>query len=118
MSCGMAKGAHDSDEKKKPIPIMQVIGTKDKSYNGSSNEKITMYSARKRIDIWRRFNQCDPNPVVEKIGEEIVVYTYSNAAGIEVVLCEVKDQGHIIRRGLRDHADSLALNFLLRHKKR
>ena len=118
MSCGMAKGAHDPDEKTKPIPIMQVIGTKDKSYNGSSNEKITMYSARERIDIWRRFNHCDPNPVVEKIGEEIVLYTYSNAAGIEVVLCEVKDQGHIIRRDLRDRADSLALNFLLRHKKK
>jgi len=119
MSCGMAKGAHDPDEKTKPIPIMQVIGTKDKSYNGSSNEKVTMYSARERIDIWRRFNQCDPNPVVEKKGEEIVLYTYSNAtSGIEVVLCEVKDQGHHIRRDLRDRADSIAINFLLRHKRK
>ena len=118
MSCGMAKGAHNPDKKTKPISIMQVIGTQDKSYNGSSNEKITMYSARERIDIWRRFNQCNPNPVVEKKGKEIVLYTYSNAAGIEVVLCEVKDQGHLIRRDLRDRADSIAINFLLSHKRK
>ena len=76
-----------------------------------------MYSAAKRIDVWRKFNQCDPNPVVLEKGKEIMVYTYASQAGIEVALCQVKGQGHFIRRDLRDIADSLALDFLLKHKK-
>jgi poly(3-hydroxybutyrate) depolymerase len=51
MSCGMVKGAHDPGEKTKPVSIMQVIGDQDKSFNGSSNPKVTMYSAAKRIDV-------------------------------------------------------------------
>ena len=116
MSCGMVKGAHDPDQKTKFVPILQVIGDQDKSFNGSQN-KVTMYSAAKRIDVWRKFNQCGPNPVVLKKGKEIMVYTYANQAGIEVALCQVKEQGHFIRRDLRDSADSLALDFLLKHKK-
>jgi len=117
MSCGMAKGAHDPDEKTKSISIMQVIGDQDKSFNGSSNAKVTMYSARERVDIWRTFNQCYPRPVVVKKGEEVVLYTYANAAGVEVVFCRVKDQGHFIRRDLRDGVDSTAIKFLLKHKR-
>ena len=117
MSCGMAKGAHDPDENTKPISIIQVIGDKDKSYNGSTSERVTMYSAKERIDIWRTFNRSYPEPVVEVIGEEIVVNTYVNASGVEVALVKVKDQGHIIRRDLRDRADSIAIDFLLKHKK-
>ena len=116
MSCGMVKGAHDPDQKTKFVPILQVIGDQDKSFNGSQN-KVTMYSAAKRIDVWRKFNQCDPNPVVLEKGKEIMVYTYASQAGIEVALCQVKGQGHFIRRDLRDIADSLALDFLLKHKK-
>jgi poly(3-hydroxybutyrate) depolymerase len=117
MSCGMAKGAHDPDKKTKPISIMQVIGDQDKSFNGSSDEKVTMYSARKRIDIWRTFNRCHPDPVVVEKGEEVVLYTYANAAGVEVVFCKVKNQGHHIRKDLRDSVDSIAINFLLKHKR-
>ncbi len=118
MSCGMVEGAHDPDEKTKPVSIMQVIGDQDKSFNGSSNPKVTMYSAAKRIDIWRTFDRCLPDPVVMNIGEEVVVYTYANESDIEVALSKVKGQGHLIRRDLRDRVDSVALDFLLKHKKR
>ena len=118
MSCGMAKGAHDPNEKTKPISIMQVIGDRDKSFNGSSNPKVTMYSAAERIDLWRRFNRCRSDPVVVEKGQEMVLYTYANRAGIEVALCKVRDQGHLIRRDLRDSADSIAIDFLLRHKRK
>ena len=118
MSCGMAKGAHDPGEKTKPVSIMQVIGDQDKSFNGSSNPKVTMYSAEKRIDVWRTFNRCRPDPAVVTKGDEVVVYTYSSQSGIEVVLCKVKGQGHFIRSDLRDLVDSLALDFLLKHKRR
>lgn len=118
MSCGMAKGAHDPDEKTNPVSIMQVIGDQDKSFNGSSNPKVTMYSAEKRIDIWRMFNSCLPDPEVIHIGEEITVYTYSSQSGIDVALSTVKGEGHHIRRDLRDKADSFALDFLLKHKKK
>ena len=118
MSCGMAKGAHDPNKKTKPVPIMQVIGDQDKSFNGSINRKITMYSAAARIEIWRTFNQCSADPVVVKTGEEIVVSTYTSPTGIEVALCQVKDQAHHIRRDLRDRADSIAIEFLLKHKRK
>jgi len=118
MSCGMVKGAHDPGEKTKPVSIMQVIGDQDKSFNGSSNPKVTMYSAAKRIDVWRKFNQCRPDPVVVNNREEVIVYTYANQSGIEVAFCKVKGQGHHIRRNLRDLVDSVALDFLLKHKRR
>jgi polyhydroxybutyrate depolymerase len=118
MSCGMIKGAHDPDEKTKPISIFQVIGDKDKSFHGSITPERTMRSAKERIEIWRKFNQCGPDPVVVKKGDEITVYTYTSPSGLEVVLCEVKDQEHHIRRDLRDSADSLALDFLLKLKRK
>ncbi|MDE0730458.1 MAG: hypothetical protein OSB36_05970 [Longimicrobiales bacterium] len=117
MSCGMVKGAHDPGDKTRAISIMQVIGDQDKSFNGSSNPGVTMYSASKRIDIWRTFNQCRPDPVVVNKGDEMVVYTYANKSGLEVAFCKVKGQGHHIRRDLRETADSLALDFLLKHKR-
>jgi polyhydroxybutyrate depolymerase len=118
MSCGMAKDAHDPQEKTKPIPIFQVIGDQDKSYNGSTNPKVTMYSADERIEIWRKFNQCAPDPVEVEYGDEILVSTYTCPSGIEVALCKVKDQEHHIRRDLRDYADSVAIDFLLKHKRK
>jgi len=118
MSCGMVKGAHDPGDKTKPVSIFQVIGDQDKSFNGSSNPKVTMYSAAERIDLWRKFNRCGPNPVVVSKGQEIVVYTYANKSGIEVAFCKVKGQGHHIRRDLRDKADFVALDFLLKHKRK
>ena len=77
-----------------------------------------MYSASKRIDIWNTFNRSHPVPVVVEKGEEVVLTTYANEAGIEVAWVKVKDQGHQIRRDLRDSADSIAIDFLLKHKKR
>lgn len=118
MSCGMAKGAHDPQAKTKPVPIMQVIGDNDKSYNGSTNPKVTMYSADERIEIWRKFNRCGPDPIVVKYGDEITVYTYTSQSGMEVALCEVKDQEHLIRRDLRDSADSIAIDFLFKHTRK
>jgi len=118
MSCGMVKGAHDPGEKTKPVSIMQVIGDQDKSFNGSSNPKVTMYSAAKRIDVWRTFNRCRPDPAVVTKGDEVVVYTYSSQSDIEVAFCKVIGQGHFIRSDLRDIVDSVALDFLLQHKKR
>ena len=116
MSCGMVKGAHDPNAKTKVVPIMQVIGDKDKSYNGSSNPKVTMYSAARRIDVWRKFNRCDNQPKVIKKGKEIEVHTYVGPSGVEVALCKVRGQGHFLRKDLRDVADSLALDFLFKHK--
>ncbi|MDC3256344.1 hypothetical protein OAU93_02970, partial [bacterium] len=118
MSCGMAKGAHDPTTKTEPVSIMQVIGDQDKSFNGSSNPKVTMYSADRRIDVWRKFNQCKPKPIVEKHGDKLSVSTYTNPSGIEVGICKVKGEGHHIRTDIRDTADSLAIEFLLKHKKR
>ncbi len=116
MSCGMVKDGHEPDEKTKPVPIMQVIGDQDKSFNGSTNPKVTMYSAEERIEVMRTFNQCDPEPVVVEDGNEIVVRTYASPSGIEVALCEIKDQEHHIRRDLRDRADFIAIDFLLKNK--
>lgn len=118
MSCGMVKGAHDPDTKTEPVSIMQVIGDQDKSFNGSSTPKVTMYSAAERIDVWRVFNRCQSDPSVVSTGEEVVCRTYANQSGIEVALCSVKGQGHFIRKDLRDKVDSIAIEFLLRHKKR
>ena len=43
--------------------------------------------------------------------------SWNNPDGIEVVFCKVKDQEHHIRRDLRDSADVIAIDFLLRHKR-
>jgi len=118
MSCGMAKDAHEPGEGTQPVPVFQVIGDNDKSYHGSTNPKITMYSAAERIEIWRKFNQCDSDPVVVEYGDEIVVDTYTCPSGVEVALCKVKNQEHHIRRDLRDRADSIAIEFLLKHKRK
>ncbi len=118
MSCGMVKGAHDPDSKTKAVPILQVIGDQDKSYNGSSNPKVTMYSAARRVDVWSKFNQCDAHPEVIKKGKEIEIHTYISPSGMEVALCKVRGQGHFLRKDLRDMTDSLAMDFLLKHRKK
>jgi len=117
MSCGMAKGAHDPAEGTAPVSIMQIIGDQDKSFNGSTNPKITMYSADERIDVWCKFNQCDLKRVFVKQGDGLVVSTFRNSSGIEVSICKVKGQGHHVRTDLRDAADALAMNFLLKHQR-
>jgi poly(3-hydroxybutyrate) depolymerase len=116
MSCGMVKGAHEPDEKTHPISIIQVIGDLDKSFNGS-NKKATMYSAKERIDIWRRFNDCQSEPVTTKHGRKITLHTYSSLSGHQVAYCKVSGEGHHLKRELRDAADELAIDFLLKHNK-
>lgn len=117
MSCGMVKGAHDPDAKTTPVPILQVIGDQDKSFKGSSNPKVTMYSAARRMEVWRKFNQCAARPEITGQGEELEVHTFASPSGMDVVLCKAKGQGHFLRIDLRDKADSLALDFLLKHRK-
>jgi hypothetical protein len=77
-----------------------------------------MYSAAQRIEIWRKFNRCEPEPVVTQHDDEIVLETYPSPSGIEVVLCKVKNQEHHIRRDLRDRADAMAIEFMLKHKRK
>lgn len=117
MSCGMAMDAHEPDKNTKQVSIMQVIGDQDKSFNGSTTKRVTMYSAEERIAIWRTFNECLPDPVVMNKGKVVEVFTYTNASGIEVAYCKIRGEGHHIKRKFRDKADSFALDFLLKHKK-
>ena len=117
MSCGMAKGAHDPDKSTAPVHLMQVIGDRDKSYLGTTNPKVTMYSAEQRIAVWRAFNECKSQPVMKAHGKEIKVQTYTNSDGIELAICEAKDQGHHLRLDLRNAADAIALDFMLKHRK-
>lgn len=117
MSCGMAKEDHTPEEGTQPVSIFQVIGDQDKSFNGSSNPKVTMYSADERINIWRMFNQCDAQPTINQPFEKITLRTYGNAHDIEVVLCTVAGEGHHIRHELRDKTDLIALNFLMNHSR-
>jgi poly(3-hydroxybutyrate) depolymerase len=117
MSCGMAKEAHDPDKSTAPVHLMQVIGNRDKSYLGTTNPKVTMYSAEQRIAVWRAFNECKSQPVMKAYGKEINVQTYTNSDGIELAICEAKDQGHHLRLDLRDAADVIALDFMLKHRK-
>ena len=118
MSCGMAKDAHEPDDNTTPVSLMQVIGDHDKSYQGSTTPKITMYSAEERIRIWNTFNNSNTKPEIEKHGDSIVWYTYTNPNGLEVVFGKVKGEEHHIRRNLRDATDVKALDFLFRHKLR
>lgn len=118
MSCGMAKNAHEPNKQTKSVSIIQVIGDQDKSYHGSSKKRISMYSLEERIKIWRNFNQCSSEPEVIKKGESIEMTTYTNEFGVEVAFFKVKGEGHHIRRDLRNTADSTALEFLLKHRKK
>ena len=114
----MAKGAHDPDRNTRPVHLMQVIGDRDKSYHGTTNSKVTMHSAEKRISVWRSFYECEDAPVTQEHGKELLVRTYTNGDGIELAICEAKGQGHHLRRDLRDAADVIALEFMLSHRKK
>ena len=116
MSCGMTKGDHTPENGTRPVSIFQVIGDQDKSFHGSSDPKVTMYSADERINIWRMFNRCDPRPTINRPFKKITLRTYINTNGIEVVLCTVAGEGHHIRHELRDKTDLIALNFLMNHR--
>ncbi|MEE2825281.1 MAG: hypothetical protein VYE64_01490 [Planctomycetota bacterium] len=111
----MVKGAHTPADPTRPVSILQVIGDRDKSFHGSTNPKVTMYSAAERIDLWRTFNGCASQPVISRPSEAVTLSKYANGEGIEVVLCKVKGEGHHLRSDLRDQTDTMALKFLLKH---
>jgi len=117
MSCGMAKGAHDPDGDTTQTSILQVIGDRDKSFHGSTTPKITMYSSDERIDIWRTFLACTPDPITARYGNTMTLRTYTNKNDIAVAICEVQGEGHILQNALRSKADSIALTFMHNHKK-
>jgi poly(3-hydroxybutyrate) depolymerase len=117
MSCGMAKGDHTPENGTRPVSIFQVIGDQDKSFHGSSNPKVTMYSADERINIWKIFNQCDAQPTIDRPFKKITLRTYVNTNGFEVVLCTVAGEGHHIQHELRDKTDIIALDFLMNHRR-
>ena len=117
MSCGMAKGDHTPENGTRPVSIFKVIGDQDKSFHGSSNPKVTMYSADERINIWKIFNQCDAQPTIDRPFKKITLRTYVNTNGFEVVLCTVAGEGHHIQHELRDKTDIIALDFLMNHRR-
>ena len=114
--CGMIKGSHEPDAKTAPLAIMQVIGNEDKSFNGSSN-RLTMYSAEKRIEIWRDFLKCNPKPSINTKIEGMTIKTYTNDQGHEVVYNMLHGVGHSIPRSIVPVMDGLIVDFFMKHKK-
>ena len=64
-------------------------GQKFQRLNQPESDDVFRIEANK---VWRTYNQCLPDPVVENHGDEIVVRTYSNQSGLEVAFCQVKDR--------------------------
>lgn len=114
--CGMIKGHHEPDSKTDPLAIMQVIGNVDKSFNGSSN-RLTMHSAEERIEIWRDFLKCNPDPEINTTIEDMTIKTYTNDKGNEVVYCMLHGVGHSIPKSILPVMDGLIVDFFMKHKK-
>jgi len=76
-----------------------------------------MYSADERIHIWRMFNQCDARPTINQPFNNITIRTFGNANGVDIALLTVAGEGHHIHHDLRDKTDSIALNFLMKHRR-
>ncbi len=116
--CGMAVNAHEPNVKTRPVSIMQVIGNKDKSFNGGRGQgPVEMYSAEERIKIWVKHNQCNLKPVIDTKKKEMTITRYTNDNGIEVVFCMLHNQGHHIRKDLAEKTDTMIIEFFLRHAK-
>ncbi|MGY9003109.1 MAG: alpha/beta hydrolase family esterase [Rhodospirillales bacterium] len=114
--CGMIKGSHEPDSKTEPLAIMQVIGNEDKSFNGSS-QRLTMYSAEKRIEIWHDFLKCNPEASINTNIERMTIKTYHNDKGNELVYCMLHGVGHSIPRPIIPVMDGLIVDFFMKHKK-
>lgn len=54
---------------------------------------------------------------MEEYSERVVVQTYRNEKGFELVCCLVKGEGHHLRTDLLNATNALALNFLFKHEK-
>ena len=113
--CGMIKGFHEPDSNTEPLSVMQVIGNKDKSFNGSSR-RLTMYSAEQRIELWRRFLACKPTPSTNTKIKGMTIKTYADDKGYEIVYCMLHGVGHSIPRPVRPVMDGLIVVFFMRHK--
>ncbi|MEM8868048.1 MAG: prolyl oligopeptidase family serine peptidase [Verrucomicrobiota bacterium] len=114
--CGMIKGHHEPNVKTVPLSVMQCIGNEDKSFNGSS-KRLTMYSAEKRVKIWRKFLKCKPDPIVDETVKGMTIKRYTNKNGEEVVYCMLHGVGHNIPNSVRPIMDQLIINFFMKHKK-
>ena len=114
--CGMIKGSHEPDLRTVPLAVMQVIGNEDKSFNGSS-QRLTMYSAEERIEIWRDFLKCNPKPSINTKVEGMTIKTYTNDEGNEVVYNMLHGVGHSIPRSIVPVMDGLIVDFFMKHKK-
>ena len=114
--CGMIKGHHEPESMTEPLAIMQVIGNEDKSFHGSSN-RLTMYSAEERIEIWRDFLNCDPKPSINTQIEGMTIRTYRSDKGSEVVYCMLHGVGHSIPRSILPVMDGLIVDFFMQRKK-
>ena len=114
--CGMIKGSHEPDSNIVPLSVMQVIGTQDKSFNGSS-KRLTMYSAEQRIEIWRNFLKCNPKPSINTKVKDMTIKTYVNDEGLEVVYCMLHGIGHAIPRQIIPIMDGMVVEFFMKHKK-
>lgn len=114
--CGMIKGSHEPDSNTAYLSVMQVIGNKDKSFNGSS-KRLTMYSAEQRIEIWRNFLKCNPKPSINTEIKGMTVKTYVNGEELEVVYCMLHGVGHGIPKPIIPVMDGMIVGFFMRHKK-
>ena len=76
-----------------------------------------MYSAEQRIEIWRDFLKCHPQPSVNTKIEGMTVKTYVNDEEQEVVYCMLHGVGHSIPRPIIPVMDRMLMDFFMRHKK-
>ena len=112
--CGMAIGAHEPQKSTDPISIMQVIGDVDKSFNGS-NKTHPMYSAKERIDIWSKFNDCESPSFTDHGDWTSTHYVCANNKEIELMI--LKGVGHSLGEKWGARTDKMLIEFLLKQTK-
>ena len=84
-----------------PLPIVAFHGTADPTVTygeGSGHEypdspNAALPGTRENIANWAEGNGCDPEPTVERIGDDVEVWTYTNCVA-DVVLYAVSEAGH------------------------
>jgi len=109
--CGMAKRAHEPLKSTLPVSLLQVIGDRDKSYYGSKTKFVTMYSAKKRIKIWAKHNQCSAGATEDKADSTHTRYVCT--AGKSVELMVLKGVGHNLGKSWTQKTDAMIIDFFL-----
>ncbi len=112
--CGMTKNAHEPDKETRKTSIFQVIGDKDKSFKGSNKNFAQMYSAKERINIWQKFNQCSAARV-KKLNRKMTLNSYVCEEEKKVMLLTLHGIGHSIGGELRSKMDAMIMNFFEQH---